>query len=385
MVIYLDNNASTKIDSRVAAEMFECLTDGLANPSSPHSEGRKARRILEDARSGIAKLVGAKTGSMDADRVIFTSGGTEANNLAIQGLRPETNDQDKHIVISAIEHPSITSAVDVCRAAGAKIRIWPVTDLGVIDDAATDEMLDGAKLVSIMLGNNETGVLQPVQRIAQICRERGIICHTDAVQVVGKLPIDFRTLEVDALTISAHKFHGPRGVGVLVLRNGVSLNPILHGGFQQAALRPGTESVALAVGMEKALSIWSQEAESRREQVESLRDRLESQLLDSNIEVVVNGGGSRLPHTTNLSFPGIDRQALLMSLDMQGVCCSTGSACASGSSDPSPVLLAMGCGEEIVAGSLRISLSHLNTAEEIDRAAEIIVKCAQKLLASKPT
>jgi cysteine desulfurase len=231
-----------------------------------------------------------------------------------------------------------------------------------------------------MLGSNETGVLQPVAEIAAICRTRGVAVHTDATQVVGKLPVDFSALGVDGLTCSAHKFHGPLGIGALVLRRDATLAPSLFGGFQQGGLRPGTESVTLAVGMCVALESWAREADARAQRMAALRDQLERQILAGDPRAVVIGGGAtRLPHAANIAFAGLDRQALVMALDLAGVACSTGSACASGSSEPSPALVAMGLPEEQISSSLRFSLGAATTAAEIDEAARRILSVVNRL------
>jgi cysteine desulfurase len=371
--LYLDHNSTTPIDSRVADSMLECYRAGYANPASQHAAGRRARRVLEDARESIAEILGAAP----PDRVIFTSGGTESNNLAIRGLPASAG----RILVSSIEHPSADAAALHLRSRGCDVRHLPVDQGGRLDVARAEEWIcaDDVRLVTVMLGNNETGVLQPVREVAALCARHGVPMHTDAVQVVGKLPVDFRELGVTALSLSAHKFHGPRGIGALILRGDANLQPLLWGGFQQAGLRPGTESVALAVGMRTALQLWQQEAEQRANRMRRLRDRLETVLVNAPLRVVVNGLEPRLPHTTNVSFPGLDRQALLMALDQAGVHCSTGSACASGSSEPSPVLLAMRCPPDVVAGSLRISLGAQTTATDVDQAADRILSVAQRL------
>jgi cysteine desulfurase len=231
-----------------------------------------------------------------------------------------------------------------------------------------------------MLANNETGVLQPVGELAKLCAEHEIPLHTDAVQVAGKLPLDFRQIGASAMTVTAHKFHGPRGIGALVVRHGVQLAPLLHGGFQQAGLRPGTEDVALAIGMFTALELCQKEASQRASRMTALRDRLEAQLLAGDPRAVVSGARApRLPHTSNIAFVGVNRQALLMALDLAGVACSTGSACASGSSEPSPVLRAMGCDDEVVEGALRVSLGATTTAAEVDEGARRILLTVQEL------
>ncbi len=374
--IYLDHNSTTPISLEVAEVIAECYRAGYANSASQHAAGRRARRVLENAREGIGRILGARIGTNDDDRVIFTSGGTESNNLAIRGL-PR---QPGRVLVSAIEHPSVTAAAEQLSLHNFQIQTIPTDRQGVIDlDYVQQHLDEQTQLVSVMLGNNETGVLQPVEEVARLCRQAHVTLHTDAVQVVGKLPVDFGQLAVDAMSISAHKFSGPRGIGALVLRKGVHLEPSLVGGYQQLGMRPGTEPVELAVGMHKALELWQQEADERATRMRTLRDRLEAVLLSSDIPVVVNGSESRLPNTSNVSFPGLDRQALLMALDMAGVQCSTGSACASGSSEPSPVLAAMNCPTEVLAGSIRISLGATTSQAEIDEATSRILSVVRDL------
>ncbi len=380
--LYLDNNATTLLHPAVAEAMAECDRAGYVNPASQHQAGRRARRVLEEAREGIAAILGADVSGTHADQVIFTSGGTEANNLALRGL---AGDQPGRMIISAIEHPSVVGAAEELARQGFELRRVRVSPEGVVDVDHLRELLDQrTRVISVMLGNNETGVLQPVAEVAAVCHTAGVPVHTDAVQVVGKLPVNFRQLDVAALSLSAHKFHGPRGIGALIVRHGVELIPILFGGFQQQGLRPGTESVTLVVGLHRALQLWHDEADERASRMARLRDRLEARLLANVPDLVINGAGAaRLPHTSNIAFPGLDRQALLMALDMAGVACSTGSACASGSSEPSPVLLAMGCGADVVEGSLRLSLSALTTEAEIDVAAGRIRQVAAELRGKK--
>ena len=380
--IYLDHNATTPIHPLVAEAMAECYREDYANPASQHHFGREARKVLEEAREGIAQILGANISNTQADHIVLTSGGTESNNLALFGLAGEP---PGNVVVSAIEHPSVVGAAEALQRQGFEVRKAPVTPQGVVNLDKFGSLLDeNTRLASVMLGNNETGVLQPVAEIAEICAARDVPLHTDAVQVVGKLPVDFRRLRAAAMSIAAHKFHGPRGIGTLIVRHTCQLQPILFGGFQQMGLRPGTESVALAVGMHKALQIWLAEATERERDMTSLRDRLET-LITTNCQqaVVIGGEANRLPHTSNISFPGLDRQAILMALDVAGVACSTGSACASGSSEPSPVLLAMGCPNPVVEGSLRLSLGAFTTAAEIDEAASRIIKVIHNLYCKK--
>jgi cysteine desulfurase len=381
-VIYLDCNSTTPIDPRVAEAVAECYAAGYGNPASPHQLGRQARRVLESAREGVASILGADLTGRNADRVIFTSGGTEANNLAIRGL---AGSEPGRVIVSTIEHSSTIGAAASLQQTGFEICQLPVTTDGVVDPGRLTELLvSETRLVSVMYGNNETGVVQPVAELASVCRQAGVAMHTDAVQVAGKLPIHFRELGVDSLSVSAHKFHGPVGVGAVLLRHGVRLDPILFGGKQQSGLRPGTESVALAVGMYRALELWEQEAADRELRMRRMRNELETRLRMGMPELVINGTGApRLPHTASVSFPGLDRQALLMALDLAGLCCSTGSACVSGSTEPSSVLVAMGCPAPVIAGALRLSLGATTTMEEIERAADIISNIANDLRCKK--
>ncbi|MGD9720698.1 MAG: cysteine desulfurase family protein [Pirellulales bacterium] len=387
--IYLDHNSTTPPLSEVIAAMAACAAESIGNPSSQHVFGRRARQRLEAAREGIARALGADTSGREPDRVVFTSGGTEANNLALFGLAGQLDPLARpgQAVISAIEHPSVTGPVEVLERRGWTIHRLRVTADGVVDLAALDECLsEHTRFVSVMLANNETGAVQPVVEIAKRCAALGVLLHTDAAQVVGKLPVNFRALGVSAMTIAAHKFHGPIGTGALVLRHGVRLEPQLRGGFQQEGLRPGTEAVPLAVGMQTALDCWQREAAARAQRLRALRDRLEQGIVEGcsgeggSGEIRINAAGAeRLPNTSNVAFIGLDRQALLMALDLAGVACSTGSACASGSSEPSHVLAAMGCERRVLTGSLRFSLGATTTVDEIDAAVARIVQVYEKL------
>ncbi len=342
--IDLDHNATTPIWPEVAELLRRVQLETPGNPESPHAAGRAARRVLEAARECLGELLGCQQSGLErqTDRVIFTSGGTEANNLALFGLglaNDAAPPAASRIIISAIEHPSIRAAAEHCRRLGQTVEQLPVDPHGVVELARLAELLAASprpRLVSVMLANNETGVMQPVAEIARLCRAAGVLCHTDAVQVAGKLPLDFGALGVDALTIAAHKFHGPRGIGALVVRAGVPLQPQLYGGFQQAELRPGTENPALAAAMARALEIAVATQGERVARMRALQERFEAGLCERCAPVVIHGATvDRLPQTTNAAFPGIDRQKLVLALDFAGVLCATGSACASGSSEPS--------------------------------------------------
>jgi cysteine desulfurase len=381
--IYLDNNSTTPIDPRVAEAMCRAWSDCGANPASQHSLGRRARRILEESREGILELLGAKTGGMNADQLIFTSGGTEANNLALFGLAGSPGDR---VVISAIEHPSVVRAADELRRRGWRVEVMAeVRGDGVVwAPPPFDEKGLAPRLVSLMLANNETGAEQVVKSVAERYCDRGTKTHTDAVQAVGKIKVSFHDLGVDAMTVAPHKFHGPLGIGALLLRHGIALEPQLFGGFQQGGLRPGTENVALAVGFYEALKIAIAELPQRAARMESLRDELEEILRAEFPETVIIGASSlRLPNTSCISFPGLDRQALVMALDLAGIACSTGSACASGSSEPSPPLVAMGLPKAVIDGAIRLSVGAFTTADDIGEAARRIIKAVNHLRTAK--
>jgi cysteine desulfurase len=381
--IYLDHNSTAPMLPEVANKMTECFAAGFVNPASQHRPGQLARKHLEDARRKIADYLGAKTSGMDTDQLIFTSGGTESNNLAILGLvnTPDSDPGNKpslftpqHILISSIEHPSVIGAAEQLVRLGHSVDKIPVDSNGVCRVDRLDSMInDDTKLISLMLANNETGVVQPVNEVAQLCLDRDILFHTDAVQAVGKVPVHFRELSVDALSFTGHKFGGPRGIGGLILRHGLTPAPLQFGGFQQMALRPGTEDVALVAGMETALEIFHKNETDYYSDVLVLRNHLEQALLSRFPGLVINGAdATRLPHVSNLSFSEVDRQSFLMAADMKGLAISTGSACASGSSELSPVLLAMGLEKSIIENSVRISLGVSNTRDEIEDTVEII-------------
>ena len=380
--IYLDHNATTPISPQAAEAVARAYAAGLANPASQHWAGRKARQVLENAREAIAAILGAEVVSSQCDKLIFTSGGTEANNLAIFGL---LGPSPAHAVVSAIEHPSVIGPCDHLRRLGWQIDLLPVSAHGVVEvDRLAGLLRPDTRLVSIMMANNETGVLQPVERAAQICAARGVPLHTDAVQAAGKVPVDFRRLGIAALSVSGHKFHGPPGIGALLVRQGVTIAPHTFGGFQQAGVRPGTESVALAAGMQAALEHWSRDADAARARMTALRDEFEAALRAGCPDLIVNGThAERLPQTCNVSFPGVDRKKMVMALDLAGIACATGSACASGSSEPSPVLVAMGCPRVVLEGSLRFSFGAETTRQELLDAAGRIVKICNELRTGK--
>lgn len=381
--LYLDNNATTAVDPLVMAVMEQSYRDTPANPASQHQAGQQARQAIDTARHAIASTLGASLQDRQ-DQLLFTSGATESNNLAILGL---AGLEPGKIVISSIEHPSLLGPAEHLRRSGWELELISVDANGIVNlNHAAELITPDTRLVSLMLGNHETGAIQPVSEIAEICQSAGVALHTDATQVVGKIPVDFNALQVDSLSFSAHKFHGPPGIGGLLIKQGLDLHPVFHGGFQQAAYRPGRESPALATGMRCALEIWSKNATQHENELAQCRDQFEQQLQERLPWVIILcQAGPRLPHTSNIAFPGIDRQALMMALDQGGLACSTGSACASGSSDPSPVLLAMGLEEEVVGGALRFSFGRFNKLQESSRAAEIVASTASRLRGSNPS
>jgi len=377
--IYLDHNATTPILDCVVEAIVSTQRKYAANPASQHLAGQRARRLLEDARDRIGQHLGANTNSLQADRIILTSGGTEANNLALRGLA--SGRSSGQVIISAVEHPSITEPADYLQRQGSEVVRLPVSRSGVVDLGELNSLLKKpTRLVSVMLGNNETGILQPIAEIAQICLNFDVPLHTDAIQGVGKIDVNFRDMGVAAMSVSAHKFHGPCGIGALIVREDVSIEPIVFGGFQQSGIRPGTENVALTVGMERALALWRADTSGRTEHLTNCRDCLESSLREQISDMIVVGNDTdRLPHTSNVAFPGIDRQALVMALDMAGIACSTGSACASGSSEPSPVLTAMGVGPEVISSAIRLSVGATSTIAEVEEAANLISRTVNTL------
>jgi cysteine desulfurase len=380
--IYLDHNATTPMLPEVADAIREASLRYGANPASHHELGRQARRALEAARARIAALLGAGN---DQAQLIFTSGGTESNNCALAGLAQRAVSSPTparpRLLISPLEHPSISRTAAHLATQGWQVDAIPVDHNGVVRlEALPKALAPETRLVSVMRASNETGVLQPVAEIAAACRARDIPCHTDATQAVAKVPVNFVELGVDALTFTAHKFHGPLGIGALIVRRGAVLVPSLHGGFQQGALRPGTESVALAVGMLAALEAWQREADARRSRLAGLRDRLERTLLAGDPQAIALGASApRVPHTLCIAFTGLDRQALMMAFDLAGVACSTGSACASGSSEPSPSLVAMGLPDGQISSALRFSLGATSTAAEVDEACRRILAVVNRL------
>jgi cysteine desulfurase len=375
--IYLDNNSTTPVLPAVWESMRPFLTEVYGNPASAHQAGRRARQALEDARDRTAAVLGAHP-----DEVIFTSGATEANNLAIFS---HAASGPGHLIASPIEHPSVTEPIRHLQERGFTVDWLPVNAEGLVCPEGLGQLeRPETRLVTVMLANHETGAVQPVRALVEQLAGRAAF-HCDAVQAVGKTYVSFRDLGVTTLSLSAHKFHGPKGVGALLVRRGVKVQPQLWGGHQQQGRRPGTEPAALAVGLATALEAAHREMKTRYAHVYKLRRRFLDHLRASAAPVVLNGpeeGGTS--HTLNLSFPDLRADALLIALDLAGVACSTGSACSSGSLLPSPVLRAMGMPDPVLHSAMRFSLSPLLTAEEIDEAARRIAAVVVRLRHCEP-
>jgi cysteine desulfurase len=337
--VYLDHNATTPLDPEVLAAMTPFLAGGFGNPSSLHAWGREARQALERARAILARALG----TADKDSIVFTSGGTEADNLALMGVAAAQEKQGRHVIVSSVEHHAVLNTAVYLSRRGFEVTRLSVDSHGLLDpDDVRRAIRPDTILVSLMHGNNETGVLFPLAAVGQICRERGVTFHTDAVQSFGKVPLDAQELSVDLLSLSGHKIHGPKGIGALFIRRGTRMQPLLYGGTQERSRRAGTENVAAAVGLARAteLSLQDQERTSRR--MADLRGRLEDGVMAALPGVLRNGHPTeRLPHATNLAFAGVEAESLILALDLSGVGVSSGAACSSGSLEPSHVLRAM--------------------------------------------
>jgi len=374
--IYLDNSATTRVDEPVLEAMVRFMREVYGNASSIHTFGQEARAAVEDARRAVADLVGA-----DSREIVFTSGGTESDNTALWGVFRSGYRPGNHVITTRIEHPAILATCKALEYAGADITYIPVGSSGRVDPAdVAAAITDRTILISVMHANNETGIIQPVREISAIARERGIVMHTDAVQSVGKIPVNVKELGVDLLSLSGHKIHAPKGIGVLYIRKGVKLVPFMTGGSHERKRRAGTENVPGIVGLGEAARLAMERLPEMTARVAALRDHLEANLRDRIAGVRDNGAPEyRLPNIANLSFEGIEGEAAVIAMDLEGVAVSTGSACASGSLEPSHVLVAMGLRPEVVQGSLRFSLCYHNTEAEIDAVAETMARVAERL------
>jgi cysteine desulfurase len=366
--VYLDNNATTKVATEVMQEMLPFFSDLYGNPSSMHTFGGQVHRKIEHSRESVASLIGALP-----EEIIFTGCGTESDNTALMSA-VESFPRKKHVITTRVEHPAVLNFCRHLGRKGCRITYIPVNSLGQLDmDMLLKSIDDDTALVSIMYANNETGVIFPITEIAELLRERGVLFHSDAVQAVGKIPIDLKTLPVDMLSLSGHKLHAPKGIGALYVRKGTRFSPYIIGGHQENGRRAGTENVASIIGLGKACELARKHQEEEMQYLSGLRDRLESGLLKCCPDVRVNGDvNNRLPNTTNISFEYVEGEAILLRLNEYNVCASSGSACTSGALEPSHVLRAMGVPYTAVHGSIRFSLSRYNTKEEIEKVIELM-------------
>lgn len=372
--IYLDHNATTPLDPVVVKAMMPFIEGEFGNPSSPYSLGERAKASLEGAREDVARLIGCA-----GYEVTFTSGGSESNNAVLKGIIDFKRPEKFHIITSAVEHPAVLNPAHYLKGLGVRVTILPVDPLGRVDPGELEKAIGpDTVLISIMLANNETGTIQPVEEISKIARKHGVATHTDAAQAVGKIPVDVNALGVDFLSIAGHKLYAPKGVGALYMREGQTLTPLIHGAGQESGKRAGTENVILSVGLGAASLVARKGLKDHMLTMATLRDRLQGLLMDGLDKPVLNGHpDERLPNTLNISFPGIIGSQILEGLP--NLCASTGAACHDRSVNLSPVLSAMDVSKEVGMGALRLTVGRYNTEEEIDEAARMIIDRVKEL------
>ncbi len=376
--VYLDYNSTTPIDPAVVEIMSRVMVENYGNPSSVHRIGQKAKVALEESRERIAALIGAQP-----SEIYFTSGGTESDNLAVKGAAFARRQKGRHVITSAIEHHAVLNTAEYLEREG-----FAVTYLGCDRDGAVspEELRNAIRpdttIVSVMTANNETGRLQPIRKLAEICREAGVIFHTDAVQAVGKISVDVDGLGVDMLSLSGHKFYGPRGIGALYIRRGTMISPLIHGGAHEKRKRAGTENLPAIVGMATALELACERMDGEHKRLSELSEYFINEVTSRIDDVFLNGSRDhRIPSTVNLSFKGVEGEAILLSLDLKGVAASSGSACSSGALESSHVLRAMGIDPVLAQGSIRFSMGRLTTREDIDYTVSILPEIIERLRA----
>lgn len=379
--VYADNAATTAVSEQVLNAMMPFFKDNYGNPSSLYSIGRNAKKAVELARETVAKCINA-----DPREIFFTSGGSESDNWAIKGIAMEQSKKGKkHIITSTIEHHAVLHSVEWLEKQGFDVTYIKVGENGIVNPQDVENAItENTALVTIMYANNEIGTIQPISEIGAICRKKNVPFHTDAVQAIGNVEVDVKAQNIDMLSLSAHKFHGPKGIGALYVRKGIRLGSFIHGGAQERGLRASTENVAGIVGLATAMEIACSNIEAKRKKLSAMRDRLIENALKINRARLNGDPVKRLPGNVNLCFEGIEGESLLLMLDMKGICASSGSACTSGSLDPSHVLLAIGLPHEIAHGSLRISLGDNNTEQDIDYIIETLPPIIERLRSMSP-
>jgi cysteine desulfurase len=380
--VYLDYNATTPVAPEVLAAMLPYFREEFGNANSIHTFGQHARGAVEQARERVAALLGARS-----SEIAFTSGGTESNNHAILGVVGAAPGDRKHVITSVIEHSAVLDVVRELERRGVSATFLPVNREGLVDPEDVRRAIrPETVLITLMLANNEIGTLEPIEEIGRIAAEKGVILHSDAVQGVGKVPVDVHKLGVHLLSLSAHKLYGPKGVGALYIRKGTRLEPLMYGGHHERDRRPGTENVAGIVGLGAAAELALARLNQDGERIAAMRDRLEKGLLGRVPHASINGWGApRTPNTTNVTFPFVEGEAMVIALDLKGIACSTGAACSSGAVEPSHVLTAIGLSREDARATIRFSLGHQTTGEEIDYALETIPPVIERLRELSPT
>ena len=379
--IYMDNAATTRVTQPVLEAMMPCLTTVYGNPSSVHAFGRDARRLLDEARAKVAAALNAKP-----NEIYFTGCGTESDNWAVRGSAYALKAKGNHIITSAIEHHAILHTCQQLEREGFKVTYLPVDEYGQVSAADVEKAITPeTTLISIMTANNEIGTIQPIAEIGAIARAHGVRFHTDAVQAVGAIPVDVKAMNVDLLSLSGHKLHAPKGVGALYIRSGVRLERLMNGGAQERTQRPGTENMPSIVGLGRAIELATAHLDEKAAYVSALRDRLINGILETIPDTRLNGHPTnRLPGNCNVSIRYIEGESMLLNLDIKGIAASSGSACTSGSLDPSHVLLAIGLAHEVAHGSLRFSLNEDNTEEEVDYVIKSLDEVVRRLRAMSP-
>lgn len=377
----MDNAATTMIRTEVLDVMMPYLNNLYGNSSSLHLLGRESKIAIDKARNQIANVIGAKD-----NEIYFTSGATESNNWALRGISESNANKGKHIITSVIEHPSILNTCKYLGTQGFEITYIPTDNNGIINlKELKNSIREDTILMSIMMANNEIGIIEPIKEIGMIAKENNIIFHTDAVQIIGKTPIDVKNMNIDSLSLSGHKLHSPKGIGALYLRNGIKINPLIHGGGQEFGLRSGTENVIGIAGLGYAIELANEELFEINIKIEKLRDKLINGILNNITHTKLNGSlENRLCNNVNISFDGIEGESLLLLLDMDGICVSTGSSCNSGSLNPSHVLSAIGLSDEQAHSSIRFSLSRYTIEEEIDIVIKKLIELVEKLRNMNP-